>query len=380
MWKLAPGLAALTLLAAPAPAGAAGHTPRDCANTGRSLTGGAHVRVYERNQSVYACSLENGRRIYLGENYTGRHFAFVRPVAVSGRLVAWQSHYCSVEDRSCDDQELGIANVHSGKRRLKRRLAYPGAVEMVLRPNGSAAWIEQSYPDGTTGVRTLWRRDSSGEAVLARGTDLAGLALSARPTLYWTEGGAPHSAPLEAGGPGKPYKERRPRCGDPAYTVGANPWVRVWTDDGASYVACSTETGRVTYLGETSASAGGEESIDVFDPAGRLVPSYRRFCIFSLPSASPADSHSSCEENDVHVTDVRTGVRRTLAEVPDEFIVGSLLLKRNASVAFLQSSGVRIVDRGGDRVVGTGGELAMSKSSIVYWTNTAGLAQSAPID
>ena len=83
----------------------------------------------------------------------------------------------------------------------------------MLRPNGSAAWIERD----PFGPDTLHRRDSSGEAVLATG-ELTRLALSERSTLYWPESGMPRSAQLAPAG--APTQGSRP-------TQGSDPWVHV---------------------------------------------------------------------------------------------------------------------------------------------------------
>jgi hypothetical protein len=44
------------------------------------------------------------------------------------------------------------------------------------------------------------------------------------------------------------------------------------------------------------------------------------------------------------------------------------MLKRNGSVAWGEAGGIRFIDRAGDRIVGHGTELALSRSSIVFWS------------
>lgn len=369
-------LALLLLTAAPAAAGAAERRPatRECATTGRSLAGSAQVRVYEDTRGrVFACSLENGRRLLLGDSWTGGSSgsARVNPLAVAGRLVAWQPQYCVPLD-GCDRTHLTIANVFSGKRKMRRPLPGLAVTELVLRPNGSAAWIES-----VDGRRTLRRRDPSGEAVLAEG-DVRALALSPRSTLYWTEGGRARSAELAPRSHPAPPDPRRPICGEPGDTVVASAWARIWDDGTSVYTACSPETGETYDLGESSTSSAGDERVGPFAVAGRLFAVGHKFCIYSLPG--PENTGTSCESNSINVRDARDGKSRRFVEVPRDLYVDELLLKRNTSLAFTQSREVRIVDGAGDRVAGEGADLALGKKSVVYWTRPDGFAAAVPLE
>lgn len=362
MRRTLPLLALALLLAAPAGAGAAKPTVRNCETAGWSVDGNALVRVAEM-PSVVACSLENGRRRLLGDHWiSSQEWAAVRPLVLAGRFVLAHRTYCSRQ--SCEPTQLEIFDMRTGKHRLRRRLDYPGVVEAVLAPGGSAAWIEQ-LPGGG---RTLHRLDPGGETVVASG-DVRDLALSARGTLYWSEAGVARSASLEAIDPQARPQERRPRCGPRLGTIAVNPWARIHSPDAGLYEACSAENRRDHELGESAASPSGEERVGPFALSRRLVAFY---------SASCGGDPFGCSPSGIQLLDVRTGRGRTVASVPDVYSVGELVLKRNGSVAFT-AGGVWIADRGGQRVVGGGADLALGKTSVVYWTDIGGTPRSAPV-
>jgi hypothetical protein len=359
-----PLLALGLLLAAPSGASAAKSTVKACETAGRSLDGNALVRLAETSGRLVACSLENGRRRFVGNRWiSSQHHADVQPLALAGRMVLAHRWYCDYH--TCDRTRLEIFDMRSGTTRLVREPEYPGVVEAVLAPGGSAAWIESDV----RGNRTLHRLDSGGETVVAAG-DVRDLALSERGTLYWSEAGVTRSATLEPIDPQARPQERRPRCGTRLGTIAVNPWARVHEPDAGLYEACSAETGRGHHLGETVASPSGEERVGPFALSRRLVAYY---------AASCGGDPFGCSPNAIHLLDARSGKRRTVARVPDIYDVEELLLTRSGSVAFAGPS-VHIADRRGQRAVGSGADLALSKRSVVYWTAPGGAPASAPIE
>jgi hypothetical protein len=376
MRKIAAAAVALGLLAAPSAASAAKATPGACAAARSALDGSAQVRLHGRaaGADVYACSLENGRRIRLGYDSSGgsSSVAYVR-AAVAGRLVAWYRTECprAGDPGRCYVNEFTIANVHSGKVRTRRGLTRVGEhiMEIVLKPNGSAAWVERAYVEGVGVVDTLRRRQPGGEDVLAEGGTIRGLALSEDSTLYWTQDGVPRSARVEPAGPAPAVEQPRPPCGDPGTAIAANAWLRVWRDDGVDR-ACSLETGRVVEFGESYSSGGGSTSLGPYALAGRLIAWDDSFC-------SSDDLGFSCEHH-LKLVDMRTGTQRELAQAAG--YVEDLVLNRKGSAAWVDSRGVRVVDSRGDRTLGPGTDLALSRGSTLYWTGPGGTPAFAPVD
>jgi hypothetical protein len=368
-----PLAALLALLAAPSSATAAQPAVRACDTTGRSVAGNALVRVYRHRDVVYACSRENGRRMRLGDDYPGSSsgFAWVRPLVVAGRLVAWQANEGRPQE-ALGPQRFAIADVRGGRRLVDRRVAPPGVGEVVLRANGSAAWIER---DEQAAGATLRRRDPSGEAVLAQG-DVRGLALAERSALYWTEAGVPRSGHLDPGERPPPAPVARDRCAAPGATLVANPWVRV-ASDGGDHRACSLETGRAVFLGEDYASSSGTVRLGPFALARRRVAYYVSAC----PDYNHSPPDATCRYG-VELVALRPRKRTTFSRTNGRMAARDqeLVLEQNGSLAWLEPGGVRVVDGAGDRVMGPGRELALSKSSTLYWTRPDGTPASVPLD
>jgi hypothetical protein len=366
----------LLLLAAAGDAAASKRLADSCAREGPVRHGSAQVRVFgdrhdgdRHDGDMYACSLLNGRRIALGHNSISSGApSYVRPIAVAKRLVAWHRKVCSRQ--SCSLGELVVAEVATGRRLFERVL--PAGLwvdELVLWPDGSAAWIEAS-PDGT---RTLHRRYQEHE-VLAQG-DVRELALSpGRGILYWLENGLPRSMQLRPDARFFPEYERRPRCGRAGETEHANGWVRVYLGSRLpDYFACSYETRRSYLLDEPDGSASFTVDVGPAALAGRLVAWYYGMC-------SPGHVPRSCTRNVVKLLDVRTGKRSVLLNVPERgTTVEQIVLKRNRSAALVQSGQVRIADGAGDRLAGTGAELALSHGSTLFWTQPGGSPAAAPL-
>lgn len=367
-------LLALLLTAAPA---SAATTERDCATAGRPIDGNAQVRVYRRGETVFACSLENGRRIVLGVEYfkstTGT--ADVRLLALAGRLVAWVHESClpDYQPLVCSTR-LTIATPATRRARFRRHFesSTVRVTDLVLRLDGAGAWVE----DDPRGTRSLHVRDKSGESVAVTSADIADLALSELSTVYWTEAGIPQllRLPRTTSLADPRADEDRPRCGRPGLTTLANPWVRVYTDPEEDvYDACSTETGRIYRQGAFSETEDVEErQVGPIALAGRFVASARTHVVH-------VDFDTSRVSRRVTLTDVRRGRRRTIAK-PEGEVAGPILLKRNGSAAWNEFPlSVRFVDGAGNRFVGLGDDIALSRSSLVYWTDLDDVPRAAAL-
>jgi hypothetical protein len=188
----------LAALVAPGGAAAAERDRERCASRGRTVDANANVRVYSRF-GFYACSLRNGQRMFLGAwNGSSSGITDVGGIAVAGHLVAWHYRACSPDGSDCHRNVVRIVDVRTRTQRARFDLPEDEIVrELVLKRNGSAAWIEE-WERQPNDRRTLRRLDFRGPVVLASGTYDDGprdLALSAH-TLYWTERGEPRSADI----------------------------------------------------------------------------------------------------------------------------------------------------------------------------------------
>jgi hypothetical protein len=340
-----------------------------CQSHGRPLAASAQVRVYERHGNVVACSLENGRRIFLGNHWSGGSsgVARVRPLVVAGRFVAWHGFEC-VPFEGCQRPYFGVVDVRKSRRLTPKLRKYPQVTDMALAPSGSAAWVERA---GET--ETLHRLDPNGRAVIAEAKAIRGLALSERSTLYWTQDGLRRSAPLEPTGEWHAATQERPACGSRGGTLAANAWVRVWSDEGV-HRGCSLETRRSFEFGEPYSSSGGTVNYGPYAVAGRVVAWYSSLCSGGQTQSDPF----SCE-HEINLLDLRTQEPRVLAHLSGTQQASDLVLRRNGSAAWIDGAGVRVVDSGGQRVIGPGQSLALSRGSTLYWTAPDGAVMSAPL-
>jgi hypothetical protein len=152
------------------------------------------VRVYYRGtlgqHRVYACLERTGRSRRLG-SFDSSQGPGINNTIIAGRFVAYQNLDC---ENDCAASQIRVIDLGTGK--IKRSAAEgPHALRLdglVLRPNGSVAWI-RAFDDGTSQVRKL---DAGGEAVLDSGSIEAGSLALGSSRLYWTKAGAPMSATL----------------------------------------------------------------------------------------------------------------------------------------------------------------------------------------
>ena len=125
------------------------------------------------------------------------------PEVIAGTMVAGTSHfYCTACLGAFEETTVWVVDLRSGKR--VRAWSVPDqsrlVVSLVLKPDGSVAWVVAS--DGSRTLRQEWvyAHDPHGLRVLAQisrsGDEFTELALAGN-TIYWTEAGRPTSATLE---------------------------------------------------------------------------------------------------------------------------------------------------------------------------------------
>jgi hypothetical protein len=195
-------IAALTSLAMASSA----YAEAPACNSGHTLAASAQVRVLAFDEDpadsfplrdgyrAYACDLKTRRVRPVGtfeKSLTSANGAYL-PTA-NGRFVAFDLVQCGRD--GCQGGGIRVLDVRTGRRRAGGQTpdgASP-VTDLALSAAGSVAWV-RPVGDGVLEVRALGRH---GERLLDAGPDVepGSLALS-RASVYWTRGGAPHSAPL----------------------------------------------------------------------------------------------------------------------------------------------------------------------------------------
>jgi hypothetical protein len=186
---------------AAAPARAAG-----CRTAGRTIDAGPGGRVFYRltgnPDRVYLCSYGTGRRTPIGWDDCF-NAAEVQLTRFSRRFLAADTFSCGPGGTA---STLYLRRTRDG-RRVRRVAAaapsVPGSLadvtDLVLRGDGTMAWIVELRDSPAASPRYELRSSGSGasSSVLAQGVDIAPGSLAlAGSTLYWTQAGAPQSAPL----------------------------------------------------------------------------------------------------------------------------------------------------------------------------------------
>ncbi len=142
-----------------------------------------------------------------------------RHMTLDGTIVAYERYAtASASGEGAGYFEVFVRNLRSGQlldrvptgMPLEARRFYVGVGSvrtMVVKADGAVAWIALDFQRSEQLARLIGREvnyydlyalDSSGERLLASGTELAPSSLAlAGSTLYWTQGGRPFSAGLE---------------------------------------------------------------------------------------------------------------------------------------------------------------------------------------
>ena len=204
LWAL-PVLGLLLLAVGAAGSAAAPGRAAGCATSGRTIDAGPGGRVFYRRtrdpDRVYLCSYGTGRRTPIGWDDCFN--------AAEVQLTRFSRRFLAVDALSCGPggtaSTLDLRRTRDG-RRIRRVAAAPSmagsladVTDLVLRGDGTMAWIVELRDSPTSPPRYELRRSASGSSssVLAQGSDLAPGSLAlAGSTLYWTQAGTPRSAPL----------------------------------------------------------------------------------------------------------------------------------------------------------------------------------------
>lgn len=158
----------------------------ECRQAGSTVVANSVVRVYRvgprDDYRVAACDLRRGRKRFLGEwnAITGG----IAHVALAGRYVAYKSGSCG---RDACNAVAAVTNVVTGGRRASAHRQDGGISAIVVRANGSIAWIVAGRRGDFVEVRKL---EQERETLLDSDPmiDKESLALAGS-RLYWLRGG-----------------------------------------------------------------------------------------------------------------------------------------------------------------------------------------------
>ena len=196
---------ALAVLAATGGTAQAATTPTCSKKSGTTVRATKQARVFKKSGRVYACLYRvardrPGRRFLLGD-------ASVRNVRLAGRFVG----YSRVVDEGArvTVKELRRGRIVHNARPLTLSPGFPVVTDLVLKRNGSVAWIAGATPldlpmapPGTPVDRRpnfeVQKADRGGRALLDQGREIAPASLTlSRSTFSWTKGGRNYSAQLD---------------------------------------------------------------------------------------------------------------------------------------------------------------------------------------
>ena len=170
----------------------------------KTLVASAQARVFQTRKKVeeahvtYGCLLSRKHpyKFSLPDFPTG-----FDPIVLAGRYVAY-GDYSDCAASFCDPNSIVVQNLRNGHVRFVDGpgLRIATVYGLVLKRNGSVAWIASTFDQFGSllpGVQVVKVEHGGSPVVLASGRGIAtdSLALGGS-TLYWTDGGVPHSAPL----------------------------------------------------------------------------------------------------------------------------------------------------------------------------------------
>ena len=205
MFRLSAVCAALmwaALLSVPAHA-----ATRPCGPLAKTWAQGQETRVYEVNDSVFACRRGDSWRRSLGRTYcygSSSGCSTFRVAAVAGRFVAY-----AIQDddtpRGDEYFELRIVDMRSRKTTERHVLGNPGVynatiTRIVIRPTGAAAWLWRrvKFEGDAVGTHVVSRSSRCGNpTTLAESPAVAPAALWRNGTaVFWREGSSDRHAQL----------------------------------------------------------------------------------------------------------------------------------------------------------------------------------------
>lgn len=154
--------------------------------------------VFSKGVYYYGCLASTGTVRRLPEEGGGIDVAGPDAPQLAGRYVAYNTSGSGIGD---EFDRLYVYDLRVGRRFLVESSTF--IRDIVLKRNGSVAWIEAAPADvgdaPVWDVRAWSNEDRQGSVLLDRGADIAPESLVLTPDrlrIEWTRGGAARSAPL----------------------------------------------------------------------------------------------------------------------------------------------------------------------------------------
>ncbi len=171
----------------------------------RTLAATAHARVFTSRRLIpetrirltYGCLLSRKRPVRF---FRASFPSGYGPIALAGRYVAYGA-YSDCAASFCDPNNVVLQNLKNGKVTFADGpLRVADVSDLVLRRNGSLAWIQSSFdPQGAVqpDMQVVKAERGQPPVVLDAGLDVDRGSLALAGTrLYWTKAGRPVSALL----------------------------------------------------------------------------------------------------------------------------------------------------------------------------------------
>jgi len=168
--------------------------------------GFGQVWVNQDSGDMWGCAYGNHRVRHL-ENLGAAPILYFGDIVMAGHFVAAESGAGDPDSGYAWDS-ICIFNVLDGHTLAcfgdangANGAGGGGVGSMVVKPDGSAAWIAEPPGDAPNQVpysgNEVWAYDADGYRLVASGADIAPASLAlGRNRIYWIQGGAAESAPL----------------------------------------------------------------------------------------------------------------------------------------------------------------------------------------
>ncbi len=192
-----------TAVALPSPAAAAAKKRTCFPAHSTTIAASKSVRVFHTRRSgqdlpTYGCLLSSKHPFRFAPADFPPSYG---PIVIAGRFVAYGvSSDCAAG--FCDPNNVVVQDLRNGRRTYVdgTMLRVANVTSLVLRSNGSVAWIESSFDEGGStlpGYVVVSAARGKGPVVLDSGTDVVPGSLAlAGSTIYWTKGTTAASSTL----------------------------------------------------------------------------------------------------------------------------------------------------------------------------------------
>jgi hypothetical protein len=195
--------AALLLLSPSGTAAAKSHRPTCFPPHSKTIAADAKVRVFQTRKVVqhthvlYGCLLRRKRPVtfLLPDFPTG-----FGPIVLAAPFVAY-GDYSDCAAAFCNPNSVVLQDLRGGQGKpVQGQVSVATVYDLVLKPNGSLAFIASTFDSNGAiipGLSVVKVEHGATPVVLDSGAGVTSGSLAlAGTTLYWTDGGAPRTAPI----------------------------------------------------------------------------------------------------------------------------------------------------------------------------------------